>query len=134
MSIIKIALVVLAISFAAFVSLVGYQSLSSNHYNHDLNYDDNTSSVSLAKTNYQGQTRTYYIAADEVKWDFAPTGINQMTGKPFGIMKALFQLWQDPEPFGQRRPRHQGPRLSQSSSRSLDYRLCLSQGRLKTNT
>jgi FtsP/CotA-like multicopper oxidase with cupredoxin domain len=30
-----------------------------------------------------GQTRTYYIAADEVEWDYAPSGINQITGQPF---------------------------------------------------
>ena len=83
MSIIKIAIVVLAISFAAFASLVGYQSLSGSYHNHDLNYDGNAAPASFSETNYQGQTRTYYIAADEVKWDFAPTGINQITGKPF---------------------------------------------------
>jgi manganese oxidase len=30
-----------------------------------------------------GVTHTYYIAADEVQWDYAPSGINQITGKPF---------------------------------------------------
>lgn len=30
-----------------------------------------------------GKVRTYYIAADEVDWNYAPTGIDQMTGKPF---------------------------------------------------
>ena len=30
-----------------------------------------------------GTVRTYYIAADEVAWNYAPTGIDQMTGKPF---------------------------------------------------
>ena len=84
MSYIKIALVVLAISFAAFASLVGYQFLTGDHHSHDLNYNDNVAPISFADANYQGQTRTYYIAADEVKWDFAPTGINQITGKPFG--------------------------------------------------
>ncbi len=29
-----------------------------------------------------GKTRVYYIAADEVDWDYAPGGIDQMTGKP----------------------------------------------------
>lgn len=29
------------------------------------------------------QTRTYYIAADEVAWDYAPSGIDQITGEPF---------------------------------------------------
>jgi FtsP/CotA-like multicopper oxidase with cupredoxin domain len=30
-----------------------------------------------------GKTRTYYVAADEIDWDYAPSGINQYTGKPF---------------------------------------------------
>jgi len=28
-------------------------------------------------------TRTYYIAADEVEWNYAPSGINKFTGQPF---------------------------------------------------
>lgn len=31
-----------------------------------------------------GQTRTYYVAADEVPWDYAPSGMNRITGQPFG--------------------------------------------------
>lgn len=76
MNSLKITLVILAISFTAFVSIIGYQYLSGEH-NHSL------AEVSPSSTTYQGQTRTYYIAADDVKWDFAPTGINQITGKPF---------------------------------------------------
>ncbi len=30
-----------------------------------------------------GKVRTYYVAADEVEWDYAPSGINKMMGKPF---------------------------------------------------
>src|SRR5256885_6033303 len=30
-----------------------------------------------------GKTHTYYVAADEVAWDYAPTGLNQITGLPF---------------------------------------------------
>jgi manganese oxidase len=90
MGIVKIALVLLAISSAAFASLVGYQTLSGDHSNHDLNYNGVTQPASLAETNYQGQTRTYYIAADEVKWDFAPTGINQITGKPFDSIANVY--------------------------------------------
>jgi len=30
-----------------------------------------------------GKIHTYYVAADEVEWDYAPSGINKMTGKPF---------------------------------------------------
>jgi hephaestin len=30
-----------------------------------------------------GKTRVYYIAADEVVWDYAPTGTNQIGGRPF---------------------------------------------------
>ncbi|MGB9002704.1 MAG: multicopper oxidase domain-containing protein [Nitrosotalea sp.] len=31
---------------------------------------------------FQGVTRTYYIAANEVKWNYAPSGMNMITGKP----------------------------------------------------
>jgi manganese oxidase len=30
-----------------------------------------------------GRTRTYYLGADEVVWNYAPTGRNEITGKPF---------------------------------------------------
>ncbi len=30
-----------------------------------------------------GKVRTYYVAAEEVEWDYAPDGIDHMTGKPF---------------------------------------------------
>ena len=30
-----------------------------------------------------GKTRTYYIAADEVEWDYAPGGVNKMMGMKF---------------------------------------------------
>jgi len=35
-------------------------------------------------------TRTYYIAADEVTWDYAPSGIDEVSGKPFDVMEALY--------------------------------------------
>ena len=31
----------------------------------------------------QGETHTYYVAAEEVDWDYAPSNLNQMTGRPF---------------------------------------------------
>ena len=36
------------------------------------------------------QTRTYYIAADEVVWDYAPAGRNLVTGQPFGPVENTF--------------------------------------------
>jgi hephaestin len=30
-----------------------------------------------------GRVRTYYVAAEEVEWDYAPLGIDMTTGKPF---------------------------------------------------
>ena len=30
-----------------------------------------------------GRVRTYYVAAEEVDWDYAPLGIDMNTGKPF---------------------------------------------------
>lgn len=40
----------------------------------------------------EGVTRSYYIAADEVAWDFAPGGVNQITGEPFGDDEAFWAL------------------------------------------
>jgi manganese oxidase len=37
-----------------------------------------------------GRVRTYFIAADEVDWDYAPLGIDFMTGKPFAGMSAAY--------------------------------------------
>ncbi len=36
------------------------------------------------------QTRTYYIAADEVLWDYAPAGMNLITGLPFDEAANVF--------------------------------------------
>ena len=35
------------------------------------------------KAAYQPRTRTYFIAADEVAWDFAPANVNRITGEAF---------------------------------------------------
>lgn len=37
-----------------------------------------------------GSVRTYYIAADEVDWDYAPSGLNGITGAPFTGMAARY--------------------------------------------
>ncbi len=37
-----------------------------------------------------GPARTYYVAADEVEWDYAPSGIDMMTGKPFAGLAKVF--------------------------------------------
>ena len=37
-----------------------------------------------------GVTRTYYIAADEVEWNYAPAGVNEITGEPFGEDENVF--------------------------------------------
>ncbi len=36
------------------------------------------------------QTRTYYVAAIEMDWDYAPTGINQISGAAFGPTENVF--------------------------------------------
>jgi FtsP/CotA-like multicopper oxidase with cupredoxin domain len=36
------------------------------------------------------KTRTYYVAAVERNWDYAPTGINQVSGAPFGPAENVF--------------------------------------------
>jgi hephaestin len=37
-----------------------------------------------------GRVRTYYVAAEEVEWDYAPLGIDIMTGKPFEGTSAAY--------------------------------------------
>jgi hephaestin len=37
-----------------------------------------------------GKTRTYYIAADEVDWDYAPGGVNKMMGMKFDGYSKVF--------------------------------------------
>ena len=37
-----------------------------------------------------GKTRTYYIAADEVDWDYGPNGVNKMMGMNFDGYAATF--------------------------------------------
>jgi manganese oxidase len=39
--------------------------------------------ISTAGNGARGTTRTYFVAADEVAWDYAPSGINEITGQPF---------------------------------------------------
>ena len=36
------------------------------------------------------RTHTYYVAADEVTWDYAPSGINQITGQPFDEVERTY--------------------------------------------
>lgn len=48
---------------------------------------------------HQSQTRTYYIAADEVDWDYAPNQINQITGKSFDPVANVF-VQRSPERIG----------------------------------
>jgi FtsP/CotA-like multicopper oxidase with cupredoxin domain len=42
-----------------------------------------SSSKSSNSTPAPGVTRTIFIAAEDVAWDFAPTGVNQIAGAPF---------------------------------------------------
>lgn len=44
-------------------------------------------------------TRAYYIAADEVVWDYAPQGFNVLTGEPFGDEENVF-VAQGPDRIG----------------------------------
>src|SRR5581483_6347164 len=37
-----------------------------------------------------GRVRTYYIAAEETDWNYAPLGIDMMTGKPFEGTSAAY--------------------------------------------
>jgi hephaestin len=47
-------------------------------------------SVSAVAAVSSGQLRTYYIAADEVLWDYAPDGMNDITGQRFTPEQDVF--------------------------------------------
>ena len=44
-------------------------------------------------------TRTYYVAADQVAWNYAPSGINEITGEPFDDDANVF-VEQGPQRIG----------------------------------
>lgn len=44
-----------------------------------------TPGVSHAKTS-PNPTYTYYLSAEEVEWDYGPSGIDQFSGKHFGTI------------------------------------------------
>ena len=54
------------------------QSIQSSEGSEDLNFP------------VTGQVRTYYIAADEMEWDYAPGDIDPMTGEPWAGAAAFF--------------------------------------------
>jgi hypothetical protein len=80
MDISKITLACLAVTVSSLVSIMGYQFIvTSQNHNHDDDYSANFYNF-VSPTKYQGQIRTYYIAADEINWNYAPTGMNMITG------------------------------------------------------
>ena len=50
--------------------------------------ESNPSNASSFSTD--GKLRTFYIAADEIPWDYAPSDKNQITGKPFDQTANVF--------------------------------------------
>ena len=62
-------------------------------------------------TSYVGQTRTYFIAADEVVWDYAPLGINNITGQPFDEVARTSSSRTGPDRIGKQLPQGALPRV-----------------------
>jgi len=46
-----------------------------------------------------GHVRTYYIAADEVRWNYAPSGMNETMGRPFDAIERVYTV-QTPHRIG----------------------------------
>jgi manganese oxidase len=51
-------------------------------------HDDHVSGSSATASG--GVLRSYFIAADEVRWNYAPVGMDRITGKPFGEAANIF--------------------------------------------
>ncbi len=71
------------IATAAGLLFAGGSTQAATHAAH-VNPAANVSAVA------QGRERTYYIAADEVLWDYAPDDKNNITGKPFTLEEEVF--------------------------------------------
>ncbi len=39
---------------------------------------------------FSGKVRTYYVAADEVNWDYAPSGRDEAMGHPFDDLQKAY--------------------------------------------
>lgn len=48
-----------------------------------------STSATLARA-AEGRTRTYYVAADEVNWDYAPSGRDEAMGHPFDELQKAY--------------------------------------------
>lgn len=48
--------------------------------------------IAPAAVRAEGTVRTYYIAADEVLWNYAPSGIDEVSGKPFDAMQRPYAV------------------------------------------
>jgi len=51
-----------------------------------------TLALSILSAASYGAVRTYFIAADEVVWDFAPSGINQIHNAPFSDFESYWTV------------------------------------------
>ncbi|MGY3319751.1 multicopper oxidase domain-containing protein [Arthrobacter sp. TE12232] len=79
-----------------------------------------------AKGHYVPQTRTYFIGADEVDWNYAPTGSNQITGEPFDAAAAVFTQ-QGPQRIGSTYIKSLYREYTDSSFRTLKPRIAADQ-------
>ena len=111
----SLMLIALSVTLVAFVSFgllqeseatkgqgVGLPSIGSNKVCGDRLCSESASSYSSPKVasvqipqtseckSNEGKTRTYYIAADEVEWNYAPLGLNQMNGQEFNEDENVF--------------------------------------------
>ncbi|NHA05636.1 multicopper oxidase domain-containing protein [Mucilaginibacter sp. HC2] len=57
--------------------------------------------LTISRLTTATNTRVYYIAAEEIVWDYAPTGINQITGIAFGIKENTY-LQNDTDRIGKK--------------------------------
>ncbi|HJT09977.1 MAG TPA: multicopper oxidase domain-containing protein [Candidatus Nitrosotalea sp.] len=79
-TIITFTIIVALASALSGVVVYHFTENSSTSPNISTNSGISITTQTATPTLFQGVTRTYYIAADEVKWNYAPTGMNMITG------------------------------------------------------
>jgi len=79
------ALIGVAALFVAWSAVLAWSgsAAGSGHGAHDR-------AVAAAVTSAPNQTRTYFVSADVVTWDYAPQGRNLITGQPFGDVENTY--------------------------------------------
>ncbi len=74
------------------IAIISTNAISGSFGNALSNSTTAQKSSTVMSTFTSGKVRTYYIAADEVPWNYVPSGKNLITGKPFNENTSVYTV------------------------------------------